>query len=537
MSTPEDRLAALLRDEGRTLVPSGDGLARIRTRAARRRHSRWVLPGGLVTAAAAAALVVTVGGAQDPSSLQQVPGGTASTTTSPSTTPSGGGLDHAFENTALWPFTSAQELARWRETYPYADDKTALVHHYVADVLQLPGAFSYRRPCEACDVVDISTGGRRVGQAALERFLVDGHPVYTISTVGETDLKLLSPRNGEAVRSPTRISGRIRGVDESVRISLVTQAGQEIGTGQAAAGSDAPWSGSVSWTDTGWTHGAVVLTTASAKDGSLTRLTAVPVLRDSTAPTSGPTLVALRGGRVDLFDAASGAFVKHLTYPAAGYGDTAVSAADTGSVLWVRKGSGCRDALLRLDDGGVSVVVPPGTYQLYDPRLSPDGRTVAYSRKLCRQPTSLDVVVAGPGGTETLSHSVDTPYRLFDVGDDGRLLLGEEGYLLLPPHATSLAQGTALRPASTRCVLGPLAFDAADIVALEQCAGGSARLARFDGTGRRTSTGRALAPGGLEALSARDGVLLLSVEDRVYTIRGTELDRVTVPAGVRSATW
>jgi hypothetical protein len=279
MTTPEDRLAALLREESETVVPAGDGLQRIQTRVAKRRRLRWlVFPSAAFVTAAAVAAFFALGGGTGSSTLVQTPGSHGPTPTATALpTVTGGGLDHAFENPALWPFTSAQEIAAWQSTYPYADDKTALVQHYLGDVLRLTG-FALSNPCESCDVVDIRVGTAKVGSAALERFLLDGHHVYTISSVGGTDLTVTRPTTGDAISNPTAVSGRITGVDEHVSLSLVTQAGATVGTGGAQAGSAVPWSGQLSWSDTSWAHAGVVAKTFSPRDGALNRLTVVPVM-------------------------------------------------------------------------------------------------------------------------------------------------------------------------------------------------------------------------------------------------------------------
>ena len=291
MSTPEDRLAALLREEAETVVPAGDGLARIRDRVAARRRRRWLwLPAAAAVTGGAVAAAFLLGGNGGRTTLVQTPATPGpSPTASAAPTVAGGGLDHAFENPAVWPFHSAQEIAQWRSTYPYADDKTALVQHYLQDVLAISG-YTLAKPCESCDVVDIRVAGRKVGTAALERFLVDGAQVWTISTIGGTDLRITRPTLGEAVSSPTTVTGRITGVDEHVNLALVSQAGGTVATGGTQAGSAAPWSASLSWTDASWSYGAVVAETRSAKDGSLDRLTAVPVARDAATPAPAPAI-------------------------------------------------------------------------------------------------------------------------------------------------------------------------------------------------------------------------------------------------------
>ncbi|MCU1601477.1 MAG: hypothetical protein JWO22_2186 [Frankiales bacterium] len=526
--SPEDRLAALLREEADTLRPAGDGLATIRKRVAARRRSRWVLPGALVATAAATSLVFVLSDNGGQSALQQTPGTPApsvtepSPSTEPSVTPStaGGGLNHAFENPAIWPFTSAQEIADWKTTYPYAGDKTALVQHYLKDVLSLDGTFTLTKPCESCDLVDISLAGRKVGQAALERFFLDGDPVYTISTIGETDLKVAAPTDGEAISSPTRVSGRLTGVDENVRITLVDSQGGQLGTTTAPAGTAVPWEGSVSWTATGWVHGAVVLTTFSAKDGTLNRLTVLPVTRDTTARTSGPTFAGIAGHRIDLFDATSGAFVKHLTYPQGAQDDVDLSFAD-GSLLWLRTHGRCDDAIDRLDGGRASTVATSGgRHVLLEPRSSDTGRYVAYARRACPGSSELPaVVISGLGATRVLTSSQDGPWDLLSVSDSGAALLTySDGLYLLPAGATDLAQAQELaRSSSARdrngrpvCGLYPAAFDGDSVVTAEVCRPGDLHLVFFDGSGRRVSDGPPVPLDTPSRISVRDGALLVS---------------------------
>ncbi|MFN2538639.1 MAG: Gmad2 immunoglobulin-like domain-containing protein [Mycobacteriales bacterium] len=552
MSTPEDKLAALLREQAETVVPAGDGLMKIQKRVAARRKARWmVVPSAaLVTAAAVAAFFVFADGKD--ARLTQVPTspGPSVSETTPSASPSaaptvvGGGLDHAFKNPALWPFTSAQQIAAWQTTYPYADDKVTLVGHYLADVLRLTG-LTTSTTCESCDVVVIKHGTVKVGEASLERFLLDGHQVYTISSIGGTDLTILTPTTGEAIGSPATVTGRVTGVDENVNLTLVTQAGKAIATGGAPAGSEAPWSAKLSWSDTDWTNGGIVAKTFSPKDGSLNRLTATPVLRDSTASAAGSTFAGARDGRIDLFDAETGDVVKHLTFPPAGKTDTDASYAD-GSLLWLRtQQTGCQDALYRLDNGKASTVVPAGSYHLGYPQLSDDGRTVSYYRTPCTGTGDPAVVITGPQGTTVLSTRPDETYAVLAVADTGAALVspgfGEGGVVLTPPGATTL-KGTALQP-SGGCQLTSAAFDGTEILAFEQCVTNTERPVRYTSSGTRGSTGSNVRIGWISSVSIRDGKVLVvgTFSDRsklqVFRFADGKLTPITDPNVVRSAAW
>ena len=484
--TPEDRLAELLREEAAQVTPVGDGLARIQQRLTRRRRTRWLLlPGAAVaTGAAAAAVVVLTGGGAGTTLTQDPTTQPPTTSSSPSTPPTasaaptvvGGGLDHAFENPALWPFTSAQEIATWRTDHPYAEDKTAVVRHYLQDVLGITGA-TLTKPCESCDVVDIRVAGHQVGTAALERFRLDGAQVYTISTVGGTDLKVTSPTLGEAVSSPTTVTGRITGVDEHVSLALLSQSGTTVATGGAQAGSAVPWSTRLTWTDTGWTHGGLVAKTFSAKDGTLNRLTAVPVMRGTAAT---PSFAAVRGGRVELLDAASGRLVKHLTYPPEGTADVSADYS-SGTLLWVRTASsGCSSSVNRLSGGTAATLEPAGRYRYRDARLSRDGRTWAYLRQAC-DGSRVELVVRGASSWQRALTSTEP--HLWDVRDDGTALYDDGGTW----YVGSAGPRTTLRPA-TGCRFQAGAFDERTAGVWEACTG-DASLISFDSSGRRVSSG------------------------------------------------
>lgn len=553
MTTPEDKLAALLREQAETVVPSGGGLSTIQARVARRRRTRWaVLPGAaLVTAAAVAAFFVFADG-DGQSALKQVPGpGTSpsvSETPHPSPTPTvaGGGLDHAFENPALWPFTSGQQIAGWKTDYPYADDKLALVGHYLNDELKLTGLTTSTN-CESCDVVVISNGTRKVGEASLERFWVDGHEVFTISVIGETDLKVLTPSYGAAISSPTAVTGLITGVDENVNLSLVTQAGQQIAAAGAPAGSAVPWNGSLTWTDTGWTHGGIVARTFSAKDGSLNRLTAIPVTRDSQAAGTSPTFAGVRSGRIDLFDATTGAFQRHLTFPPAGKTDTD-AAWSSGRLLWLRaQPTGCNDALYRMDGTTVSTVVGPGgPDHLGSPRLSPDGRTMAWLSSPCSGGAP-SVVVKSPAGIRRVRVSPGGSVAVQDLTDDGRLLVSVRvngsAPLMRLLSATEAAVDDGRAIGFSHCTAQAASFDGAGPVLWVSCHTGAARLARFQASGDLTTTGPDLPLDRVDATSVRQGSVLVvgsapqSGLVRVWRYEQGRLTAVTTGDAVRVADW
>jgi hypothetical protein len=301
MSTPEDRLAALLRAEADDTNPSGGGLARIQQRVAFRRRARlFVVPGAaLATAAAVGAFFLAGGGSS--SSLVQVPGGgTSAGAPAPSSRQPSSAVPTVTSSCpaactqvqpfvpAIWPFSSHAQTEAWRadpSSYPYARSNLAVATHFVTDVLHLTG-MDVVQTCVSCDVVDVRTAsGRSVGTVTLVREDDGAGRAFSVQSIVGKDLKLTS--RTDVIGSPTVVTGTVQGVDENVVVQLLTQQGRQIASGAAPAGSDAPWSTGLTWDDRSWSSGALVLKTFSAKDGSLNRLSVSAVARDpSPAPVA-----------------------------------------------------------------------------------------------------------------------------------------------------------------------------------------------------------------------------------------------------------
>jgi hypothetical protein len=312
MTTPEDRLAALLREQAETLTPGADGLTKIRARVANRRRARWfMVPSAAVATAVAVASFFVFSGPDDQSSLGQVGGSpspsgspffcyqpaaegscpTPDPTASPSPDPTIAGttppspegfVGQAFEP-AIWPFASHDQAQAWRQdtsSRPWAGDNLAVAQHFVDDYLHLTGVHLVQT-CVSCDVVGIvNSDGQQVATVGLVRE-DDGSPrAYSVTGVYVgSGFTVTTPTEGQKITSPATLTGHITGVDENVSISLVTQDGRTIGTASAPAGSGAPWATTISWTDQGWYTGALVLKTYSPKDGALNRLIVLRVTR------------------------------------------------------------------------------------------------------------------------------------------------------------------------------------------------------------------------------------------------------------------
>jgi hypothetical protein len=297
MTTPEDKLAALLREQAETVVPAGDGLSKIQQRVAARRKARWlVVPGAaLVTAAAVSAFFVF--GTSDNSSLRQVTGPPSPTgyfcyehmtegpcpTPTPTASPSPDGFVGQPFAPAIWPFASHDQAEAWRQYpqgKPWAGDNLGVAQHFVDDYLKLTGVHLVQT-CNSCDVVQIlGADDQEIGTIGLVRE-DDGSPrAYSVAGVTfGSSFTVTSPTEGQKVTSPLQVKGTIVGVDENVAITLVTQDGRVIGSNGAPAGSGAPWSTTLTWTDSNWYTGALVLKTYSPRDGSLNRLIVLRVVR------------------------------------------------------------------------------------------------------------------------------------------------------------------------------------------------------------------------------------------------------------------
>ena len=519
----EDKLREILRSEATTVVPAGDGLARIRERVERRRRVRvWLLPSAaLATAAVAAAFFLISPGGHSPQTLQQA---TASPTTTEAPTPTAnpttgvpddGGypLDHA----AIWPFTSQAEARGWQTTAPWAQDGLQVGKHFVTDHLGLTGV-TVTQSCVSCDALGLEVAGQSVGQIDLARVGVgfstgSGAQVYTVMDVTSSDLTVTSPKAGTAIASPTRVTGRVQGVDENVALRLLAQSGDELATTTAPAGSDAPWSGTLTWSNTSWTHAAIVGVTRTNKDGAINRVVAVPVRRSDATPTS--TFAGLVDGHVALFDSTTGKQVRQLTYPPKGKADSALSWS-AGSLAWVRTAgaSACVNELDRLDNGTASTVATSTKVRYGSPVLSPDANWLAWVETPCGSDSGGEVVVTVQG---TPSRRIAVPSGSYaianDITDSGALLVSVGASAppkvhLLGVHDTSLDQGAQLSTTSGCDLASGAAFDGPEVVAFQTCTN-DITLVRYSDKGARTGADPTFTGEPPNSISVRDGQVLV----------------------------
>jgi len=499
-----DRLRDLLRTEASTIVPAGDGLARIRQRIARRNRVRlWVVPSAaLATAAAVGAFFLLAPDDRRTSTLEPGETPTASASAQPTASPApvvpdDGGMP--LDYPAIWPFTSQAEAGPWSVEYPYAQNGLEVGRHFVDEFLVLRGV-NVSQPCVSCGVLRLDVGGTHIGDITLGRFgtgFASGHgtQLYTVTGVSGLDLTITSPKAGDRITSPTSVTGRAGQPDEHVSLQLRAQAGNVLGQDGAQAGRELPWTASLSWSDQSWSHAAVVGVTRSAKDGSLTRLVAVPVLRGTAAPSS--SFAALVDGHVSLFDAANGQRIRQLTYPPSGKQDIQAAWAD-GSLAWVRvdRDRECDNELDRLVAGKASKVASSTSRMFDSVSLSPNGDLLGWVETPCGnpQPAPSELVLTSQGReVHRWTGPSGSTVSLLDVRDDGTLLVatndveatGPGSIGVLPPGSSTLNALRPLQQAPGCNLASGAAFRNGTVVAFESC-GEDIRLARFALSGSRS---------------------------------------------------
>lgn len=277
----EDRLREILHSEASTVVPAGDGLARIRERVARRRRLRLLLvPAGALTTAAAVVAVIALTSTEATQKLQQdpvIPITQPTTTAPPTTKPSPTVAPTTYTGPALWPFTSSAQTEAWKADHgnrPWAGNPTQVAQHFVADFLKLTDVSALGSGA----TIDLRSHGVDLGRVQLVQ-ITEGGP-WTVTGVGGSALTITSPTPMQAITSPTKVTGRVVGVDENVRLLLISSGtSMQLADTSAPAGGEIPWQGTLTWSNQTWFTGGIVGITRSSKDGSLTRITVVPVKR------------------------------------------------------------------------------------------------------------------------------------------------------------------------------------------------------------------------------------------------------------------
>jgi hypothetical protein len=511
MTLPHDdferRLADVLLVEAETVIPAGDGLVKIRQRIERRRgRARWLRPALAVTTAAALGATAFVAfNVQDGTDMlrgdRDQPAGRPSAAGSgiPTSAPATFAL-----RTPLWPFTTGEEAAGWREgggaikqPWLLSPVKTATsfasflgVHDLevlstknetqgVAVTLGRAGSI---RPT-AVTVVHVS----RVGNGA-------GAP-WVVRLAGAYGMHITAPKYETRVTSPVRVLTDATS-DVTVQVWSAhspTPHGEAVlrGNRQGAAAGEVPFAG---------TSGGLGMLVArqQTQGGAIAKLTAIPVVLpgDSAAPPSYPTsFVGVVAGRIATVDSTTGARLRWLTARQPGGGDREpVLAGDT--VFYVHGTGTCSAEIWRVPVGGgrASRVVGGRSGAAAQVAVSAGGRMLAWVQSNCAGGGALHTLDLRTG--KTREFAMDAPPTVEGkpawAPDDRHLAFryghsagGARGYpVLLLDTATARSLHDA-KPvtSSAACDQGRPAYTARGSLLLVTCQGSSAAVVRLrDGT-------------------------------------------------------
>ncbi len=329
----ERRLADILLAEADTVVPSGEGLTRIRERIDRRRNRlRWLRPTLAVSTAAALgvggvlALNLTHGttdtlrsdhqrpaiGGPSPTSVPSLPS-SPSASPSPAPTPAGRPAV-ALPPYPAWPFTSIRQVRAWQAQGGPAHQPQLLdpgtTATAFADFLAVPGL-------RVLDVADEPGGGGKA--VTLGRQMADGavHGVtvvhvarygagagtpWVVTRAGAYHLKITSPGLAAALSSPVSVAAEVDGVHHSIGFALWrrTQATALAGPTYAMGGAAAGPRTTLSYTLPKAAAGMVVASEQSAAGDGILALAMVPVrLSAASGAPGGPVARPAKNGDVD----------------------------------------------------------------------------------------------------------------------------------------------------------------------------------------------------------------------------------------------
>jgi hypothetical protein len=407
----DELLRSALGAEAETVVPRGDGLARIQQRVAARRSRRlWLAP------VAALASLLVVGGAafaaysvthQPSHDTQQIlPAESQSPTPDATPTPSPAATATqqpvvTFPGFAFYPFTSPQQELSWERAsgpaaQPWFLDATATAQHFVTDFVGETSTATVVSRALGTEQATVTLGRPAPeGSGTLPVTVVHLQKFQRAWLVTAADdargqLSVSTPAGGATLHSPVTVTGPAFGVDEAARVDIRTTDGVvAIGsTGSFGSGSRS-WSARLSWPAASAPRGAVVVTEASAADGLPARIVAVPVSFDAAVVQPYPAyFYGIKDGRVTEYSARDGATVRYLT--AAEPGGGASDPQRDGDTVYYLAGSGtCANALMSIPATGGSATqtaASPSGYVITG--YGVHGRSIALYETACASGTS-----------------------------------------------------------------------------------------------------------------------------------------------------
>ena len=518
MKLDENDLHALLREEAETIIPAGDGLAKIQRRVERRRNRlRWMRPALAVTAAGALIVAGAVTYGQVTHDDQSVHLPADGLTQSPAPSPSGA----AVPGQALW---SGPDGASWRSDA----DQTAL--HFLSDHLQMP----------YLDTVVASTVRGDSAEVAVGR----GLPSETKRAVAATTITLqrasgtwyvesaradlLTVTTTSVNASTVTVSGRLTGVDESIQVELLAgDSPQPLAHASTpGGGQDSPWQVTLERPVTDATRLTVVVYLPSALDGNAARVVALALdVGDGPGPTAAyPTVFfAASDGRIAKLSSTDGSVISSLTQQQPGGGDSDPQL--VGNQVYFLRGAGsCANTLLSVptSGGGATGVYTPSNATVTGYAVSSDGHRLAVVEQSCADAGQQRIVVSdsSTGTTATTPWAAQPPSVEGDPAwsPDGTQLAATVRTGTLwgvrvwnPFTATSPLDGRALVSPHDGCALSDPVWTPDSLAAAEVCGPTSFAVAFFDPTTlqvRSYSPSIPAGPSGRMAASST-GVLLV----------------------------
>jgi hypothetical protein len=425
--SPDDRyddfdelLRSALRDEADTVMPAGDGLARIQQRVQTRDlRGRWLRPALALGSAAVlaglgigAAILVNNSGND---TLKTGSGGSPSITPSLTASSEPAALLPPFPAQAIFPFTSISDEQGWQQDYnnggtTWQADPTEVATRWVQSYLDQPSVDKVMSIADDNGDKIVTLGRVLQGEGnnlfavtAVHLTQYDKAWIVTRASDPTNYMSISSPAPGSTIKTPVTVTGPGFGSDEVAQLD-VRDATSDTSYGTAHFGfgnGTTEWSQPVNFNRPGSPIGVLVAVDTSNADGGPSRIVAEQVQFSPAEPNQPPPyFYAVKDDRVTKFASRTGQSIQYLTAPQPGGGvsDPQVYGPD---VYYLQGAGSCANALMKVPtsaDGsanGQSVATPDNGYviQSYavgatsistfetacDPARSPQGRLVTTS--------------------------------------------------------------------------------------------------------------------------------------------------------------
>ena len=568
----ERRLAEVLHAEAHTVTPAGDGLVRIRERIERRRaRLRWLRPTLAVATAGALGATAFVG-ATLADGIGRVTGDgadpAAGPTASAPSSPASASASTQFVRTPLWPFTSGEEVAGWREGGGPRKQRWLLdpaqVATRFATFLGVPGlqvTSSLDEPAGKAVTLGRDLGGvrRTVTVVHLARVGTGAGAPWVVRVAGAYGAKIVGPKFETRITSPVHVAVEAEG---TLTVE-VWSARRTTPYGSATATDDGQNRVEVDVAFSGTTGGVGMLVARqTASDGGPAKLTAVPVLLPGGPPVVSAarypaSFVGVADGRIATFDSTTGRRLRWLTSRQPGGGDSEpVLAGDT--VFYVHGTGTCSAEIRRVPvQGGTPTRVvgglPGAAAQV---AVSADAKMLAWVQSNCAGGGELktldlrtgkvrDFAIAGPPTVEGKpAWAPDDRHLALRYGHSAGGANGYPVVLLDTATATSLEDAKPI-PSTGGCDQGRPAYTPRGSLLFVTCDGTRAAVVRL---ANRTLVPLFSVPGGdvrvTDVITSVDvsstGVVVVEVADRdgaPRIMRWTGGPPVTIETTASSPTW